>query len=105
MNPEYLSQVGFGIVAAAFGWWAWHLWCRLTVERTEHTNAINELNDTHLEQIALLTDKLINWSDVVRTALDQNTDALKGLRDGFHIYESLEEMREFVRRQGQGPTG
>lgn len=87
MNAEFWSQVGFGIVATAFAWWAYTLWTTLNAERAAHH-----------QHVADLTERLLNWSEIVRTALDQNTDALKGLRDGFNIYESLEEMRQFTRK-------
>ena len=120
----WISQAGLGIVAALLGWWSWHLWNKMNEDRTIWGSREKEYRDTvaarekeyrkdliiveklHDEHIQVFIDKLfVVAEDLVKTN-DQSIEAIRELRNGFDIYESIQEMRAAVngRRSGCGDT-
>ena len=85
MNAEYWSQVGFGIVAAAFGWWAWHLWQTLNAERDK--TAL--LHREHQVCQQVLMDRLSVLAQNATLSIEQTSAALKELREALEIYDKF----------------
>jgi len=103
-NPFWLSQIGFGIVAGALGFWAWHLWQTLNKERDqslarqEAAEAREEARRKEYDaKLDLLFDRMFELADISRVAIVQNTTMMQEWKEGMRIYEKLRELEELQR--------